>query len=176
MQMSVNIEDVRNARDKGVVLKTKVLSIRSGYPDLPIIIFEGKTDVGPYEVWIKKIDDSITYIPIVASGKAQSLELYSMINSGRYQEKFVYFIVDRDFDELRGLPLSPIIFKTCMYSLENYLISSGALRSILNDEFESSEDLKDLVRIEGHYIGLLNDACRILEPPGVRIVVVSSER
>lgn len=168
--MDQAVEVLRDARDKSVVLKTKVLKARSAGRDLPIIIFEGKTDVGPYESWIKKISKRLTYIPISATGKKQSLDFYSRVLTERAPWNYlIYFVVDRDFDELRGYSSDRIIFKTCCYSMESYLISTESLRSVLADEFECHEDEEQIEKILDHYKIILSDACMELQDINKRI-------
>ena len=129
------------SRGRPAVLLTKVFSFRSGEENVPIIIFEGKTDIGPYEVWFKRINGDFVYKPILAEGKKQALEFRSHVMST--ESKFlesIYFVVDKDFDSLRGEVKTGNIFCTDKYSVENYLVSEGVLRSILNDEFECHDE------------------------------------
>ncbi len=164
------LHSARDARNKYAVLKTQVLKIRSSKATVPIIILEGKNDIGPYQTWIKRINKNLEYIPILAHGKGQSLNFYSkLINESQDWKKFIYFIVDRDFDELRGRPESDIIFHTCAYSMENYLISTEALHSILVDEFEYIGNEESIKKILDHYEKLLSDACVALKEANKRI-------
>jgi hypothetical protein len=47
----------------------------------------------------------------------------------------VYYIIDRDYDDLAGEELDEFIFMTDMYSVENYLVSEGVLNELLKNEF-----------------------------------------
>lgn len=171
------VASVREARSRSVVLKAQVISIRSSKPKVPIIVFEGITDVGAYDVWISKHSSTLNYLPLSANGKGQSIEFYSSVVDGKEPwQKLIYFIVDSDFDGLRGCKHSEKIFQTCSYSMENYLISPDALRSLLYDEFENASDIETNEKIIAHYEKVLNDVCLALTEANKRIYFAQNNK
>jgi len=139
------IDHVRDARKRKSVLKIKVLAIRSGDSEVPIFVFEGKTDIGPYEAWIKRISSDFFYKGIPGEGKAQVLEFRDSIsNVDEEQFDSIYFFVDNDFDGLRGYQESCDIYCTDSYSFENYLAETEVLISVLEDELGCVSELNDI--------------------------------
>jgi uncharacterized protein DUF4435 len=47
----------------------------------------------------------------------------------------VFFLVDRDYDDLRGFDSTDNVYVTDMYSVENYLVCDDVLEELLRDEF-----------------------------------------
>lgn len=139
------LDHVRDARKRKSVLKIKALAIRSGDTKVPIFVFEGKTDIGPYEAWIKRISSNFYYKGVPGEGKAQVLEFRESISS-MDDEQFdsIYFFVDRDFDGLRGYQESCDIYCTDSYSFENYLAEKDVLISVLEDELGCVSELGDI--------------------------------
>jgi hypothetical protein len=164
------VNSVRSSREKVVVLKTKVLKIRSAMGSVPVIVFEGVTDPGPYDVWFRRYKSDLKYIPVTANGKGHLMKFYgSLKNEEGIWKNLVYFIVDHDFDGLRGYEHSDIIFHTCTYSMENYLVSTDVLQSLLNDEFENPEGVEENINIIAHYESLLDNVCSALTDVNKRI-------
>ncbi len=125
----------RESRNSGAVLKIQLINIRSRSGKIPVLVFEGDTDVGPYEVWISKLRPDWNYIPLPAKGKQQLLDMRARLAEDETGVRVgVYFFVDRDFDDLRGQPAGPDLFCTDCYSIENYFVSEVVLMSILLDE------------------------------------------
>src|ERR1700733_4654915 len=110
------IDRAREYRNSGAVLKTKLSQIRSRNPSILILIFEGDSDVGPYEVWLSRICDGLEYQPLPGTGKAQLLDLRRRLAAQPELAKLVYFFVDRDFDDLRGQPAGRDMFCSDCYS------------------------------------------------------------
>ena len=166
----VYVDSVRDSRAKVVVLKTKILKIRSARETTPIIVFEGVTDPGPYDVWLRKYRPDLEYIPVIANGKGHLMRFYSSLkNEEGLWKNLIYFIVDHDFDGLRGCEHSDVIFHTCAYSMENYLVSPVVLHSLLNDEFENPEGIEENINIVNHYEKLLGKVCEALTEVNKRI-------
>ena len=102
---------------------------------------EGTTDVGPYEVWTGRILNELDIEFIPGAGKSQLLDFRRRMKEDRSGlGTGIYLFVDRDFDGLRGQEEGNDIFCTERYSVENYLVSSNILRSILTDEFRCTAE------------------------------------
>src|SRR5687767_4510556 len=97
------VDRARQSRRSGAVLKIFVANARSRDEAVPIFIFEGRGDFGPYRVWISRIRNDLRYARIDADGKDQALDLRQRLRSDSGNlGSGVYFFVDRDFDDLKG--------------------------------------------------------------------------
>ncbi|MDP1520630.1 DUF4435 domain-containing protein [Porticoccus litoralis] len=165
------VDHIRSARKRKSVLKIKVLSIRSGDINAPIFIFEGKTDIGPYEAWIKRIDEDLSYKGLPAEGKAQVLEFRESIRDENLGP--VYFFVDHDFDGLREYRPSSNIYCLDSYSYENYLVTNVVLESILNDEFECSVEPESIHSAQSLYSKVSASFCDAMKEANLRFFVAA---
>ena len=131
----------RESRHSPAVLKARILGIRSGDIDSWILVYEGKDDVGVYDVWVRAVLPDLAFYPLPGSGKSQVLSLRDNLSRSaeEVRSRILYF-VDRDFDDLRGYPQGGDIFCTTSYSIENDLVNETVLRSILDDEQHSLID------------------------------------
>ena len=154
----------REHRSSGAVLKVRVSNIRSRNRAAVIAVVEGVEDVGPYEVWTKRINHDLDIEFAPAAGKSQVLDFRRRMRDDQSGLTFgIYLFVDRDFDGLRGQPEGEDIFCTGAYSVENYLVSEGILRSILSDEFRCTADTghrEDVVRLFERVLFQFNDCIR----------------
>lgn len=68
-------------------------------------------------------------------GKQRVYEAFSQITARYPAIRSVLFFVDKDLDDILGLPwpTDPRVFVTDVYSIENYLVSSGVLESFYRD-------------------------------------------
>ena len=164
MENSEFASRVREQRSSGAVLKIQVSNIRSRNRTAIIAIVEGPTDVGPYEVWMDRIDHqhAIEFAP--AAGKSQVLDFRRRLQDDRTGLAVgIYMLVDRDFDGLRGQVEGDDIFCTDRYSIENYFVSALILRSILSDEFRCTAETDhrdDILKLFENVLGQFNDCMR----------------
>lgn len=134
-------DSARAHRSSGAVLKIRISEVRSRNPTAVIAVLEGVTDVGPYEVWIGRIRAEMTMEFIPGTGKSQLLDFRRRMKQDRSGlMRGVYLFVDHDFDGLREQDEGDDIFCTQRYSVENYLVSTVILRSILSDEFRCTAE------------------------------------
>jgi Protein of unknown function (DUF4435) len=126
---------MRDSRKNWSVLKVKIMQIRSADKGSWIFVYEGPNDVGVYEEWVNSLSWRQQFRPLPGVGKDQVLSLCrNLETNAEYASKILYF-VDKDFDGLKGMSPQPNLFCTDTYSVENYVVNEGAIRSILNDEF-----------------------------------------
>lgn len=141
------VNRMRAARERSVVLKTKLVSFRSLDPLTFIFVFEGPDDPIVYRQWINRIDDKLNYASMTCSGKAALLEFMTMMerDADGAGDRVLYFI-DADFDGDRGYK-SEKLFMTDMYSVENYLVNERVVDETLKNEFSCSlePDVRRLV-------------------------------
>ncbi|MFL1405349.1 DUF4435 domain-containing protein [Marinobacter sp. M1N3S26] len=174
MSSEYYVEHVREARKRSSVLKIKVLTVRSGDRQSPIFIYEGKTDVGPYETWINRIDNDLHYKCIPGEGKAQVLEFRESVhNSSSSDFSSLYFFLDRDFDGLRGYPNTKDTFCLDAYSFENYLVTCEVLVSILTDEFECAAEPEAIQDVRDLYEKVSADFCEAMADANFRIFLAA---
>ena len=160
------IDAARRGRRSGAALKIRLAEIRSKAGTALVFVFEGRDDVGPYETWVGRIDESLEYIPLPGSGKGQLLDLRQRLQrdqTGLRQN--TYFFLDRDYDLLRTQTPDADVFCTHTYSIENCLVSKRILASILIDEFRLDQYRDRVVDILKHFDALLNDFLEIMREP-----------
>ncbi|MGY6282648.1 DUF4435 domain-containing protein [Methylorubrum extorquens] len=129
------VNRMRAARERAVVLKTDLANFRSVDESTFVFVFEGPDDPLVYKQWIGRIDDRMNYASMICNGKGPLLEFMMMMERDAYQagQKILYFI-DADFDGDRGYK-SDKLFMTDSYSVENYLVNERVLDDTLQNEF-----------------------------------------
>lgn len=171
MSQSENaLEYARRQLDKVAVLQAALYGIRSKNPDAVVFVFEGKDDVGVYDAWISRIDDSAKYYALPAKGKAQLLSFYARMSaSGDPHAQKVYYFIDRDFDESRGVAIDDSVYMTPGYSIENFLVSERVLRSLLVDEFQCHHDEDQINSVVDAFHGLVDGYVAAIRDVNLRI-------
>lgn len=129
--MTQLLEELRESRKSPMVLKGKLISVRSSRPEVLVFFFEGQEDVAVYEEWLSRTPTNPVYEAIPGKGKEQILALRSLLEGDALISR-VYFFVDADFDDDAT---DDRVFVLDAYSIENCLCNEVALESILNDEF-----------------------------------------
>lgn len=130
------LNDLKRSRRSAAVLKMDLVNLRAHLPDSLIFAFEGIDDKGVYFNWIRRVCPDMDFEPFPCQGKSFVLELKRVIDRDLNDlGRGVYFFVDRDFDDLRGLSQDESIFMTDHYSIENYLVSGDVVDRALKDEF-----------------------------------------
>jgi len=135
------LDSARQGRSSGAVLKLELSHLRSRRPDDVVFILEGKDDYGPYDCWLKKIALRYPYSLLPGKGKGQLLDLRRRLSNDQNDlDKGVYFVIDRDYDNLRDQRPGPDVYLTDTYSVENYLVNEDVLRNVLLDELQLAGD------------------------------------
>jgi hypothetical protein len=113
---------MKSARRSGVVLKAKLITLRSDLPGVIFLAFEGDDDKIIYGQWIRRIRPALRYEPFPCGGKKEARELRNALRRdlARLGES-MFFFVDRDYDDLRGFDGSDGVFMTDTYAVENCL-------------------------------------------------------
>lgn len=130
------VERLKSARRGAAVLKARLITLRSDIPEAIVLAFEGDDDKIVYGQWIRRIRPSFRYEPFPCGGKREAKDLKNALSRdlARLGDR-VYFLVDRDYDDLRGFDNTDNIYITDMYSVENYLVCDDVLEELLRDEF-----------------------------------------
>jgi Protein of unknown function (DUF4435) len=130
------LDRVRLARRGGAVLKTKLIALRSEFPDSTVLVFEGDDDKIVYGQWIRRIRPNLRYEPFPCGGKKGVRDLKNVLARDlAHLASKVFFFVDRDYDDLRGFSKIENVFMTDAYAVENYLVDEQVLEELLRDEF-----------------------------------------
>jgi len=130
------LAEMKGSRDKPAVLKAKITTLRASIPTSLIFIFEGIDDKSIYHSWIARISPGLKYEPFPCGGKAHVLTLIEIVSRDvNGLENGIYFFIDRDFDDSRGVKLTTTTFMTDEYSVENYLVNEDVLEEVLKNEF-----------------------------------------
>lgn len=130
------IEQLRQSKYKAqVAFQEFALSTRK-FPSHLFCFFEGK-DNAYYIPRIKQFVEK--YHPIKCGGRDKVLAVYKMINNQSEYERYkIAFFIDRDFNPPIE-QVSPPIFETPCYSIENLYVSRDVFKDILTNEFHLSE-------------------------------------
>ena len=124
------------ARTRPAVLKTKLINFRSSYPTGPIFAVEGDYDKIVYSHWIRQASPDLAYEFFVCGGKRDVRSLKNALSRDvAGLEADIFFLVDRDFDDLDGFADEKSLFMLDRYSVENYLVSENILDSCLREAF-----------------------------------------
>jgi hypothetical protein len=130
------VDRVRIARTRPAVLKLQLAMLKARLPNIKVMAFEGDDDKIVYKQWICRINPELSYEPFTCGNKKAVLKLKDVTVRDRSGiGENVYFFVDRDFDDLAGHADHERLFMTDMYSVENYIVSSEVLTSVLTNEF-----------------------------------------
>ena len=116
-------------------MKLKLAKIRSSFAEQPILIIEGDDDKIIYSQWMRRLRPSLAYILHVSGGKGESIALRITLDRDTTGlDRGVYFIIDRDYDGLRGCEPRDSVFVTDRYSVENYLVTDAVVAETLRIE------------------------------------------
>lgn len=158
-------ESLIKSREKTSVLKIKVLSVRSQLGPWPIFIFEGPDDKSLFGEWIRRLAPQLVYEPIIASGKDQALKYYDTLVSDVSEfDEWLYFFIDRDFDDLKGREPSAQIFITDHYAVENYVVNEQVLDEALKDELHCHGEIQIRAEVIEAFRKIFEDFLSIVKP------------
>lgn len=131
------ITSVVDAKRSQAVIKTEFIQQISSVPgNVTIFAVEGPGDRLIYYHWIKYLRSDLIYEFFQCGNKDRVLKLYDSIRTDRTDlGARVYFLVDRDFDDLQGREGNGRVFMTDKYSVENYLVTYQVLDDILKIDF-----------------------------------------
>jgi hypothetical protein len=139
---------VKSARRGAVVLKAELVSLRSDLPDVVVLAFEGDDDKIVYGQWIRRVRPQFQYEPFPCGGKKEARDLKNALGRDLAQlGNNVFFVVDRDYDDLAGFNSIDKLFITEMYAVENYIVDEEVLEELLRDEFpcHAKPDVRQLI-------------------------------
>lgn len=146
------VERLRESRHSGHVAYTKFVSCYSkSEPNQIYCFFEGYEDKRYYGVRIN-LKTGKDFKDFTCGGKDEVKKVASLIKSKvEYSDAITCFFIDKDYSEDTT---SENIYVTPCYALENFYISTSALKSILNSEFNMDEEEEDFNKIVDLYENL----------------------
>lgn len=161
---------LRKERDNASVLKVDLARLRERHRCRVVIVLEGKDDLPVYETWIKRVDESFDWEPLVAKGKGKALYFRELLRRDQTGMGIcTYFIVDHDYDGIRKFEPGDDIFLLPAYSIENYLAHESVLDSYMRTELriigrpDVRRNVLDLyVDLRGKFIEILREKCECL--------------
>lgn len=131
-----------HGRGYGRVWREFILAYQKD-PSRLYCFFEGVDDPKYYNPRIKSIvfqNRENNLNNLWCEGKKNVIEVFGLIaNDARYQNAWVAFFIDKDFDEIHNLPNDNRVFITPCYAVENFYVSQTLIEQILNDEFSISD-------------------------------------
>ncbi len=159
-------DSLRSERKNVSVLKVSLARLRERHRCRIVIVLEGKDDLPVYETWIKRLDERFEWEPLVANGKSKSLEFRELLHRDRTGLSVcTYFIVDHDYDGMRGHPVTDDLFLLPAYSVENYLIHESVLESYLRTELRLIGVPDERDRVVSHYIAARDEFMESVREP-----------
>lgn len=166
----ISSEYLRSQRDRPAVLKTDLARIRSAASCALVFVVEGTDDLLVYEVWLQRIAPMIKWEPLVANGKKNVLAFREMMRRDKTELGIcTYFIVDHDYDGLRGQQSGSDIYVLPAHSVENFLAAPDVLESILRSDLQVLGDPELRHRIVALYKESQNIVCEALVEPCARL-------
>lgn len=126
---------MRGSRNVATVLKVRLATIRTQAVDSLIFAVEGPEDKVVYFHWLRQVAPLLKYEVLVCDGKAKLLALRELMQRDLgLLKKGLYFLVDHDFDGLRGQPMQADVYLTDTYAVENHLVTEQTLEDLLRVE------------------------------------------
>ncbi|MDX8354348.1 DUF4435 domain-containing protein [Cognatiyoonia sp. IB215182] len=172
-------ERMRAARQKGVVALQGYNTLRSKHPRDVIIALEGDDDPIFYKTCIRNIDSSFKWVPLVCRGKDNVLALRVLLERNTDEDASkTYYMIDRDYDHLKGHVPGPNLYCTPGYSIENLLVTSSVFEELLVGEYKCAAGEDEIAELKALFgerldeffdaIGLANRALHYCRVKGIR--------
>ncbi|QWP75787.1 DUF4435 domain-containing protein [Lysobacter sp. K5869] len=118
-----------------------------------------------YDIWLRRISADLHWESLVAKGKANVLEFREMLLRDKTGlHACTYFIVDHDYDGLRDAEYGSDIYVAPFYSVENLLVNSQVLESLLRTDLNFILDPEQKRRLVAQYERVLNDFTNLVLP------------
>lgn len=167
------LERMTKSRDSRAVQKLEFAAGVSAIPEsFKIFAFEGVDDKTIYYYWIRGLAPQLRYEPYLCGGKRKVLQLYDILqDDATGLGSRVYYFVDRDFDELQGREANSMVFSTCRYSVESYVICEKLLEDILVTDFHCQGYPAVRATIAKIFAGLYDEFLKITKDLNFRLYV-----
>ena len=140
--MNATPEQLSKKKDAAAVSIMKFNKLRGKLPNETFAIVEGDEDPIFYSAIFGRLEFDCHHIFFIANGKDNVLKLRDYVHRSKEAPKSgknIYFI-DRDFDDLKGMPPGEDIYVTPTYSIENIAVSRSGLQKLLLTRFKLAEE------------------------------------
>lgn len=171
------LERMKAAKERRAALKMDLVNLRQRLPGTLIFVFEGIDDKEVYFSWVRRLAVDLRYEPFVCDGKGKLLDLKDAVDADvNGLGMGVYFFADRDFDELRGRALTPDVFLTDRYSIENYLVEESALDDLLTNDFHCHGKVDVRNRVISQFTTIYNEFLVGMREINFRLFLARSQK
>lgn len=147
----MDVQEIRNARNKGVVAFTKFCHDKQQHDDCIFCFFEGEDNkyYGPrIERYAKYAYNKI--VSYNCGGRKEVIKAYNLIkDKAEYEEVNKMFFVDRDYAPLDQELTN--VYQTPCYSVENFYTTIDSFSRIINREFGINSIEDDFARCVADY-------------------------
>ncbi|WP_166461782.1 DUF4435 domain-containing protein [Paracoccus alkanivorans] len=151
-------ERMRAARQKDVVVLQGYNTLRSKHPGDVVIALEGDDDPIFYKTCIRNIDSSFKWVPLVCRGKDNVLALRELLLRNTDEDASrTYYMVDKDYDHLKGHIPGPNLYCTPGYSIENLLVTSSVFEELLVGEYKCAVGEDEITELKAMFEERLNE-------------------
>lgn len=164
------ISRMRGKRNVAAVLKIRLASIRAQASSVLVFVVEGPEDKTVYFHWLKQLAPLLAHEMLVCNGKGKLLAFRELLQSdlGGLQAG-VYFLVDHDFDGLRGQLHGEDVYVTDTYAVENHLVNEQVLDSVLRIELHCDGEPAARAKALAHFNDLYDQFLELTRPINQRI-------
>lgn len=164
------VQTLRDARGAISVHKLNLATLRAYNPHAVVFVCEGVDDKKVYFHWLKELQFFRNYEFLICNGKEKVLQFRESLErdlSG--MKESVYFIIDKDFDGLRGYAPGADIYMTETYSFENFLVCAEVLDRVLTIEMHCHAAPATRDQIVGKFRELYESFLALTRPHNLRI-------
>ncbi len=177
MKKDVSPEYLRENRGTPSVLKAKLSTFRERHPCNLVVVLEGPDDLVVYEIWLERLAPGIEWEPLVANGKKKSLDFYDIVMRDTTGiGTCTYFIVDHDYDGIRGRSRSEKVYVLPAYSIENFLVDNQVVESILRTDLRALAEPDVRAEILRIYTNLRTQFIAELQKVGIILYGARNEK
>jgi hypothetical protein len=164
------INRMRGKRNVAAVLKIRLASIRAQASDALVFVVEGPEDKTVYFHWLKQLAPLLKHEMLVCNGKGKLLAFRELLQGDLGGLKTgVYFLIDHDFDGLRGQAPVGDIYVTDTYAVENHLVTEHVLDQILRVELHCDGEPAARSSVLNHFNSLYSVFLEVTRPLNHRI-------
>jgi hypothetical protein len=151
-------ERMRASRQKAVVALQGYNTLRSKYPGEVILAVEGDDDPIFYKTTIRAINPSFEWVPFVCKGKDNVLALRVLLERNTDEDALnTYFMVDKDFDYLKGHQPGANLYCTPGYSIENLLVTPTIFEELLIGEYRCDAGGDEITELKSMFEARLSE-------------------
>lgn len=140
-----DVEDLIKIKDEAISVPFMRFNLLIGaMGENAIYYFVEGYDAPYYNLRIKNLC-ALTPVPVVCSGKRNVLNLFPVLEKKTFSKYKKLFFVDRDFDN--NSQITPEVYVTPCYSIENFYVTFDCIENILMCEFSITQAEEEFSKI-----------------------------